>query len=50
MKDKVQKEVRYHEGMKYIYIVLPAEYRTKREQLVKLSSEPKHSWTDRLLR
>jgi hypothetical protein len=50
MKDKVQKEVRYHEGIRYVYIVLPVEYRVRRQQLIKLSEEPRHEWTDRLLR
>lgn len=47
---KVQTEIRYYEGFKFIYIVLPAEYRdkVKREQSVKISAKPNHEWRPRL--
>jgi len=44
-KKRLEKEIRYHEGFKYVYIVLPQELRQRRVQLVKVLSESKHGWS-----
>jgi hypothetical protein len=44
-KEKLRQEIRYYEGFKYIYIVLPLKFHRKKEQSVKVSVETKHDWS-----
>ena len=43
--EKLRREIRFHEGFPYVYIVLSPKCREGSKRSVKILEEVKHSWS-----